>query len=108
MSAAEELTQIIMSPESFDGGPVSCGPNPVSATRTADAVIAAGYSKPRTITTVEELDALPRLAVVRPRAEMSAVLEKHTMWHEAGSRDLVTSSEIFLPATVLWEPEATA
>ena len=30
----------------------------------ADALLAAGYRKPRTITTAEELDALPRGAVV--------------------------------------------
>lgn len=46
MSADDELTQIITSPESFDGGPVSCGPNPVYAARTADAIRAAGYRKP--------------------------------------------------------------
>jgi hypothetical protein len=60
----------------------------------------------RAITTVEELDALPRLSVVRPLANMSAAFEKHTMWHEAGSRDLVTASAIPLPVTVLFEPGA--
>ena len=30
----------------------------------ADALLAAGYSKPRTITTVEELDALPENTVI--------------------------------------------
>jgi hypothetical protein len=35
-----------------------------TAPRAADAVLAAGYSKPRTITTAEELDALGFEAVV--------------------------------------------
>lgn len=62
-----------------------------------------GYRKPRTVTTVEELDALPRLSVIRPSGNLPAVFEKHTMWHEAGSRDLVWSDAIPLPATVLHE-----
>lgn len=56
---SDELAAIIKSPESFDGGPVSCGPNDVYAARTADAILAAGYTRPRQVTTVEELDALP-------------------------------------------------
>lgn len=43
MSERDELAQIIMSPESFDGGPVSCGPNSVYAARIAEAIRAAGY-----------------------------------------------------------------
>lgn len=58
----EELAWIIMSPESFDGGPVSCGSNDIYAARIADAILAAGYSKPRTITTATELDALEAAA----------------------------------------------
>lgn len=45
MSERDELAAIIMSPESFDGGPVSCGPNDIYAARIADAILAAGYSK---------------------------------------------------------------
>lgn len=69
----------------------------------AHAVLAAGYRKPRTITTRGELDALPRLSVIR--SDEGAVFERHTMWHEAGSRDLMYTSGIALPATVIWEPE---
>ena len=65
----------------------------------ADALITAGYWKPRTVTTIDELDALPRLSVIR--SDEGAVFEKHTMWHEAGSRDLKYSPDIALPATVL-------
>lgn len=41
----DELAEIIKSPETFDGGPVSCGPNSIYAARTADAILAAGYRK---------------------------------------------------------------
>jgi hypothetical protein len=49
MSVRDELAGIIMSPESLDGGPISCGPNSVYAARTADAILAAGYRKPTVI-----------------------------------------------------------
>lgn len=35
--------------------------------RTADALLAAGYRRPRTITTTQELDALPFESVIRDR-----------------------------------------
>jgi hypothetical protein len=137
MNAAEELTQIIMSPESFDGGPVSCGPNPVYAARTADAIIAAGYRKvelgevaarfvgeelrrkgwvlPRTITTAEELDALPVGSVVLCRGRAfqhypayPAPFDEYQKWKCADGgfvRSTKDGSQI-LPATVLHEPEA--
>lgn len=41
-----DLARIIKSPESFDGGPVSCGPNDVYAARTAAAILAAGWRPP--------------------------------------------------------------
>jgi hypothetical protein len=47
-TARDELAKIIKSPESFDGGPASCGPNDVYAARTADAILAAGYRAPIT------------------------------------------------------------
>lgn len=105
---SEELAQIIMSPESFDGGPVSCGPNAVYAARTADAILAAGYRKPRTITTLEELDALEVGAVVRGKwlAEKWATPEGD-VWFIAGRNmewftdDLVLRGG--LPAEVLQE-----
>jgi len=67
--------------------------------KTAEAVIAAGYRKARQVTTLAELDALPRFTVIR--SDEGAVFERQTMWHEAGSRDLMYSPGIALPATVL-------
>lgn len=102
----DELARIIKSPENFDGGPVSCGPNDVYAARTADAILAAGYRKPRQVTTVEELDALPNGTVVMDCH--GEVARKLTY----GWRVLVSESgfdawlsdpleETYLPATVL-------
>lgn len=69
------------------------------ADKTADRILAVGYRKSATITTLADLDALPWRSVIR--SDEGAVFEKFTMWHEAGSRDLKYSPAIALPATVL-------
>jgi hypothetical protein len=51
------------------------------------------------VSTLMELDALPRFTVIR--SSEGAVFERNTMWHEAGSRDLKYSPDIALPVTVL-------
>ena len=51
------------------------------------------------VSTIEELDKLPRFTVIR--SAEGVVFERHTMWHEAGSRDLIYSPDIAIPATVL-------
>ncbi|MDQ5863093.1 MAG: hypothetical protein M3536_12615 [Actinomycetota bacterium] len=100
MSARDELVDILMADDLvFSDKHIGRD----YALEEADAILAAGYRKPRTITTAEELDALPRLAVIR--SDEGAVFEKHTMWHEAGSRDLMRTDGIALPATVIYEPE---
>jgi hypothetical protein len=65
------------------------------------AILAAGYSKPRTMTDPAEVDALRRFTVIR--SAEGVVYEKQTMWHEAGSRDLVWGGAIALPIVVLQE-----
>jgi len=68
------------------------------------AVLAAGYSKPRTISTVKELDALPEHSVVR--SGEGAVWESDSgVWYETASRLLHVAADIALPATVLYAPE---
>lgn len=78
----------------------------------ADSILAAGYRKPRTITTAEELDALPNGTVV-----LSNVYKAHHgvaisfqrwedgCWHR-GARSSDTHPEYFLPVTVIHEPAA--
>ena len=80
----------------------------------ADAVLAAGYRRPRTVTTVEELDALPTGTVVLADNHRHYLQEWRLSfqkwddgdWHR-GARSGSTHPDNFLPATVLHEPEAT-
>lgn len=84
--------------------------------RAAESILAAGYSKPRTITitTVEELDALPVGSVVLSEGythhanEMPISFQRWTGgdWHR-GARAGNTHPDNFLPATVLYTPEPT-
>jgi hypothetical protein len=80
----------------------------------ADAILAAGYSKPRTITTEEELDALPNGSVVlsevyRAHHGLSISFQRWEdgAWHR-GARSGSTDPSYFLPVTVIHEPKATA
>jgi hypothetical protein len=71
----------------------------------ANSILAAGYRKPRTVTTVEELDALPVWSVVR--SEQATIWEKfHGFWAETMTLGRHPSDHIALPATVLFEGEA--
>lgn len=72
----------------------------------ADSLIAAGYRKPRTVTTAEALGALPFEAVIRD-AE-GHVLERwgdaeHVQWSTPGCKWFVPADQIALPVTVLYE-----
>ena len=76
----------------------------------ADAILAAGYRKPRTVTTVEELDALPFETVIRDGDD--CVLERWGDIEESGWVTVMVTSfvprdQITLPATILYEPEAS-
>jgi hypothetical protein len=81
----------------------------------AGVLIELGYSKPRTITTVEELDALPEKSVIRDAD--GSVYEAFEAWNrdessygiqwlETGTSWRAEMAEIALPATVLYEPSA--
>ena len=78
-----------------------------------DIVLAAGYRCPRTVTTVEELDALPVDSVVMETEEDTFVIRTmrgvfHRFpdgWYVVAGYD--ARHNIALPATVLYEPEAT-
>ncbi|MCW2132902.1 hypothetical protein [Arthrobacter sp. VKM Ac-2550] len=73
----------------------------------AEATLAAGYRKPRTITTAEELDALPMDTVIRDADEYVwerwSLLSRNNDWRCAGAPDLA-DDDIALPVTVIWEP----
>lgn len=75
-----------------------------AAHAVADAVLAAGYREPRTITTDDAAASLPEGTVVR---------DSHACLHERGENGWWTSDgdefyTLSLPATVLWEPAAGA
>jgi hypothetical protein len=81
--------------------------------KTADAILAAGYRKPRTITTTDDLAALPVYSVV---LDADAIAYQHYgSWDPNNETRIQWSAEgrwfdteqIALPATVLHEPEAT-
>lgn len=77
----------------------------------ADSILRAGYTKPRTITTAEELDALPERSVVMG-ADGYVARRFPGGWRvlvvEPASSPWLTDTleDVDLPATVLHEPEA--
>jgi len=73
----------------------------------ADAVLAAGYSKPRTITEVFVVNALPYLSVIRT-VQGYAMEKLSDGWYRAGVDHAYTPNQQWLPATLLHEPEAAA
>ncbi|UVF61009.1 hypothetical protein SEA_SAKAI_46 [Arthrobacter phage Sakai] len=100
MSARNELTTLILGK---------------TAPRAADAILAAGFRKPRAITTAEELDKLGAKSVIldahgtpwvcdgdpaQPWASVCEDPQGGPIWED--------SEDIALPATVMHEPEAQA
>jgi SAM-dependent MidA family methyltransferase len=82
-----------------------------SSKSMAEELIEAGYRKPRTITTAEELDALPVDTVIRTAG--GRVYEKgcypddkeFPFWSMTNEQREFGSRQVPLPATVLWEPQ---
>lgn len=81
-------------------------------TAPADAIYAAGYRKPRTVTTVEELDALAEGSVVMGfdmDREQLVSAKQYGEWRQAGTDDGWQANgliENYGELTVLHEPEA--
>ncbi|MFJ4288000.1 hypothetical protein ACIPY0_20355 [Paenarthrobacter nicotinovorans] len=70
----------------------------------ADAMLAAGYRKRRTVTTVEELDALVVGTIILD-SDPDALLKEDDGWRSLLVPDVILKSfTIGLPATVLYEP----
>jgi len=76
----------------------------------ADRLLAAGWSKPRTVNSAAEAEALPVGTVVRELDDAPSVFEKvaheegETGWEMPGDLHWYTPGEITLPATVLFTP----
>lgn len=72
----------------------------------AEAILAAGYWKPRTITTEEERASLPDMSVVRSSAgSIANVVQGRAYFF--GFEHGLDAKMLALPLDVLWEPEAT-
>ena len=85
-----------------------------TTTKAVERILAAGYRKPRTITTVDELDALAEGSVIRDaagtiRERFNDLETSPALWYRTGSGGYVLSGQFTwgknLPATVLWEPQ---
>lgn len=79
----------------------------------AQDILAAGYRKPDTITTAEELDALPNESIIKTRLgttwEAMKATTGETFWRTFGPAKVLTSEVLGrgnLPATVLYVPES--
>lgn len=82
---------------------ISAGDADVDPLGIADAILAAGYRRPRTITTAQELDALPWEAVMRDVFGDVYSARGHGTFWAFGDDDSQVRDEIVLPATVLFE-----
>lgn len=77
----------------------------------ADAILAAGWRKPRVVETVEELSALPNGALIR---DANGEVAEHRIgagweyWVLLASEEAYTSSMFRFPPTVIWTPEENA
>ena len=99
MNARDELAKVI---ESGYGDDLTDCPYDHAPT-IADVVLAAGYSKPRTITTTEEVDALPNGSVVLDHTGDVLKRSTHRVWLSTDEED---ATYVVLPATVLHEAGA--
>ena len=101
----DELATIISDNEVAAGGRWTTYPHV-----TAAAVLAAGYHKPRTITTVEEVAECEESTVLRSAIGNVYVKdadlddESITWWTAGGTEHEYPNDRIALPATVLYEP----
>lgn len=81
-----------------------------TTTKAVERILAAGYRKPRTITTVEELDALPFGSVILDPTGLSLHKNEFTGWRASNGAKGISPEMLAqeaLPATVLHETEAT-
>lgn len=101
MNARAELSGIILSHFAPDPHGGSWRLDPGAA---ADDVIGAGYTKPRTITTIEELVALRNgAAILDSDGDVAQKIAGQWCGYETGPLT-DRSVSAFLPATVLYEP----
>ena len=88
----DQLAKLIVNRDEFDG---------------AEAILAAGWRPPaRVVTTVKELDALPRQTIIRSADGWAWQRDNHNgFWYTIASEDDSTPGDFAYPLTVLYEPE---
>lgn len=107
MSARDELAELLQV-NVTDSLPVDPSRTEIQqqVETAVDVLIAAGYTKPRTIETTEELDALPDMTVIRTAAgTITNLIGKDA--HLFGYEKPAARGVLALPATVLYEPGAS-
>lgn len=75
-----------------------------TTTKAVERILDAGYSKPRVITTREDLVALNARTIIRDADDETWELTDNG-WHYWVYDVPFDSLELTLPATVLWEPQ---
>lgn len=99
MSAADELAAVVYKARWVDG---IKDVNLMTDSALADAILAAGYRKPRTITTAEELDALAEGTQIVDQCERLTLEETSIQFLEWVDRH-GNACHVELPATILEE-----
>jgi hypothetical protein len=105
MNARDDLMELVWLAGGFESSEIEIG-------EATDAILAAGYVKPRTITTIDELDELPVGSVLIDR-DRDICQRFRGGWratiHEPNDDPWLTGTlEVDLPATVIYSPEASA
>jgi hypothetical protein len=109
MNNRSELGRIIWETSQSDEATISA----TGANIVAEWILAAGYRKPRTVTTVEELDALPVDSVVMESEHDTFIIRTmrgvfHRFpdgWYVVAGHGAREDIYIQLPVTVLYTPE---
>lgn len=104
MTDREELANIIRAPR------MHTNTSGDKRRAIADAILAAGYRKPRTITTVEEAAALPEGTVIRTIEqgyvfELAETIRNKAYGYSFGEEPGSFIDDSYLPAIVLYIPE---
>lgn len=101
MSARDELAGVVSASLDSIFGTRDFGPA-TQDYKLADALIAAGWVKHRTITTTDEVDALPDGSIIRTCfGHAVTIYRAHRILTAEGFHHVVQHG----PATVLYEPE---
>ncbi len=104
MSERDELAEIIQDVGEYIPG--SHAEDYTDPTKAADAIIAAGYRKPRTITLVEELRDIYAGTIIKDAdTTVWAIDGGSDQFYpiEEGRGETYQDEDIALPAIVLWE-----